>query len=113
MIKRLAAPEFLRGLPMASTALRDWRRGAIGVVALAVALRLIYAWRVELMPEEAYYWNYAQHLDIGYLDHPPMVGWLIAAGTAALGDTEFGVRFGALFCGVIASVFIYRLTREM
>jgi dolichol-phosphate mannosyltransferase len=98
---------------MPSAAASDWRRGAIGVVALAVALRLIYAWRVELMPEEAYYWNYAQHLDIGYLDHPPMVGWLIAAGTAALGDTEFGVRFGALFCGVIASVFIYRLTREM
>jgi dolichol-phosphate mannosyltransferase len=113
MIKRLAAPEFLRGLPMPSTALRDWRRGAIGVVALAVALRLIYAWRVELMPEEAYYWNYAQHLDIGYLDHPPMVGWLIAAGTAVFGDTEFGVRVGALCCGVVASFFSYRLTREM
>jgi dolichol-phosphate mannosyltransferase len=91
----------------------DWRRGAIGVVALAVALRLIYAWRVELMPEEAYYWNYAQHLDIGYLDHPPMVGWLIAAGTAVFGDTEFGVRVGALCCGVVASFFSYRLTREM
>ena len=38
MIKRLAAPEFLRGLPMLSTASRDWRRGAIGVVALAVVL---------------------------------------------------------------------------
>ena len=99
MQKRLAAPEFLRG--------------AIGVVALAVALRLIYAWRVELMPEEAYYWNYAQHLDIGYLDHPPMVGWLIAAGTAVLGDTEFGVRIGALGCGAVASFFSYRLTREM
>jgi dolichol-phosphate mannosyltransferase len=97
MMKRLAAREL----------------AAIGVVALAVLLRLIYAWRVELMPEETYYWNYAQHLDIGYLDHPPMVGWLIAAGTALVGDTEFGVRIGALCCGVIASVFIYRLTREM
>jgi dolichol-phosphate mannosyltransferase len=89
------------------------RRGAIGVVALAVALRLIYAWRVELMPEEAYYWNYAQHLDIGYLDHPPMVGWLIAAGTAVFGHGEFAVRIGALCCGAVASFFSYRLTREM
>ena len=113
MIKRLAAPEFLRGLPMPSTALRDWRRGAIGVVALAVALRLIYAWRVELMPEEAYYWNYAQHLDIGYLDHPPMVGWLIAAATAVFGHGEFAVRIGALCCGAVASFFSYRLTRAM
>jgi dolichol-phosphate mannosyltransferase len=97
MTKRLAGPELT----------------AIGLVALAVALRLIYAGCVELMPEEAYYWNYAQHLDIGYLDHPPMVGWLIAAGTAVFGDTEFGVRIGALLCGVIATVFVYRLTREM
>jgi dolichol-phosphate mannosyltransferase len=113
MIKQLAAAELPRRLLMPSQVSSDWRRGAIGVVALAVALRLIYAWRVELMPEEAYYWNYAQHLDIGYLDHPPMVGWLIAAGTAMLGDTEFGVRIGALCCGGIASFFSYRLTREM
>jgi dolichol-phosphate mannosyltransferase len=90
-----------------------WRAAAIGIVALTVVLRLIYMGGVELMPEEAYYWNYAQHLDIGYLDHPPMVGWLIAAGTAVFGDTEFGVRMGALLCGVIASVFVYRLAREM
>jgi dolichol-phosphate mannosyltransferase len=90
-----------------------WRRGAIGVVAIAVVLRLIYAGWVELMPEEAYYWNYAQHLDIGYLDHPPMVGWLIAAATAVLGHGEFAVRMGALCCGAVASVFSYRLTREM
>jgi dolichol-phosphate mannosyltransferase len=113
MIKRPAAPEFLRHPLMPSAASIDWRRAATGVVALAMALRLIYAWRVELMPEEAYYWNYAQHLDIGYLDHPPMVGWLIAAATAVFGATEFGVRVGALCCGVVASLFSYRLTREM
>ena len=91
----------------------DWRVAAIGAAGFAVALRLIYAGRVELMPEEAYYWNYARHLDIGYLDHPPMVGWLIAAGTAVFGDAEFGVRIGALCCGAVAGLFTYRLTREM
>jgi dolichol-phosphate mannosyltransferase len=85
----------------------------MGVVGLAVVLKFIYAGRVELMPEEAYYWNYAQHLDIGYLDHPPMVGWLIAVGTALIRGTEFGVRIGALCCGAIASFFTYRLTRDM
>jgi len=34
-----------------------------------VCLRLVYGGWVELMPEETYYWNYARHLDIGYLDH--------------------------------------------
>ncbi len=86
---------------------------SIGVVVLVLALRLVYAGWVELMPEEAYYWNYAQHLDIGYLDHPPMVAWLIAAATAVFGDVEFGVRAGALCCAAVASFFSYRLTREM
>ena len=90
-----------------------WRAGAVGVVVFAAALRLIYSGRVELMPEETYYWNYARHLDFGYLDHPPMVGWLIGAGTALFGDTEFGVRSGALCCGAVGSWFAFRLTRNL
>lgn len=90
-----------------------WRTVVLGVVAYAFILRVVFSACVELMPEEAYYWNYSRHLDIGYLDHPPLVAWLIRAGTTLFGNTEFGVRFGALCCGVTASFFIYRLTREV
>jgi dolichol-phosphate mannosyltransferase len=90
-----------------------WRALAIGLIAYAFILRLVYLGSVELLPEEAYYWNYSRHLDIGYLDHPPMVAWLIRLGTAAFGQSQFGVRIGALCCGVIASVFTYRLTRNL
>ena len=90
-----------------------WRTLAVGLVLCSVLLRLVYCSQIELLPEETYYWNYAQHLDLGYLDHPPMVAWLIRAGTALCGDTQLGVRLGALLCGVIASSFIYRLTRNL
>jgi len=90
-----------------------WRDLALGVIAYAFVLRLVYCGQVELLPEEAYYWNYSQHLDIGYLDHPPMVAWLIWLGTAAFGNSAFGVRIGALCCGIIASVFAYRLTKHL
>jgi len=90
-----------------------WRAGAMGLVAFALLLRLIYCGQIELLPEETYYWNYARHLDYGYLDHPPMVAWLIGAGTAAFGDTQFGVRSGALCCGLITAFFAYRLTRNL
>ena len=90
-----------------------WESGAIGMVVVASALRLVYGGWVELMPEETYYWNYARHLDIGYLDHPPMVAWLIAAGTRIFGSGEFGVRFGAICMGGIATFFVYRLTRNV
>src|ERR1700722_761245 len=84
-----------------------WETGAIGVIAAAAALRLVYGDRVELLPEEAYYWNYARHLDIGYLDHPPMVAWLIALGTRLFGGAELGVRAGALCGGGVATFFTF------
>jgi dolichol-phosphate mannosyltransferase len=90
-----------------------WRALVVGVIAYAFVLRLVYCGQVELLPEEAYYWNYSRHLDIGYLDHPPMVAWLIWLGTAAFGDSAFCVRIGALCCGIIASVFVYRMTKHL
>ena len=95
------------GRSVAASAGAPWPSG---LVLCSVLLRLIYCSQIELLPEETYYWNYAQHLDLGYLDHPPMVAWLIGAGTAVCGDTELGVRLGALLCGVIAACFVYRLT---
>jgi dolichol-phosphate mannosyltransferase len=91
----------------------QWRAVAIGAIVIAGGLRLLYGARVELLPEETYYWCYARHLDFGYLDHPPMVAWLIAAGRALFGDGEFGVRVGAFFCAVAAAAFMHRVTRRL
>ena len=83
------------------------------MTAYAVLLRLFYLGAPELLFEEAYYWNYAQHLDIGYLDHPLMVAWLIKATTALLSNTEFAVRLGAFICWFVTAYFIFKLTREL
>lgn len=103
---------FAVALGLAVTAPR-WRNAAAALIVYAFVLRLVYAGSVELMPEETYYWNYSRHLSLSYLDHPPMVAWLIRAGTALFGQTEFGVRAGALLCGAISSVFVYKLTRNL
>ena len=104
------------GFPLALSSVRGGARPqalAIYLVAYAVVLRLVYLSGVELLPEETYYWNYARHLDIGYLDHPPLTAWLIRLGTAAFGQTAFGIRIGAFSCALIASAYIYRLTRNL
>lgn len=88
---------------------RDWAPALI-VSAGLVLLRVVYLPFADLFPEEAYYWSYARHLDIGYLDHPPMVAWLIYLGTAVFGDTELGVRVFAILSSLVASFFIFRLT---
>jgi len=90
-----------------------WRALLVTLVGYAFFLRVFYCGQIELLPEETYYWNYSRHLDIGYLDHPPMVAWLVRMGTLLFGDTEFGVRFGALCCGTVSSWFIYALTRNV
>ena len=81
--------------------------------AAMVALRLAYLGLPELMEQEAYYWNYSQHLDIGYLDHPPLVAWLIALFTRFAGSDEFGVRLGSYFCWALAAVYTLLLARDV
>ena len=83
-----------------------------GVVAYVLALRLLYLGLPELLQEEAYYWNYAKHLDIGYLDHPPMVAWTIWVSTRLLGDSEFAVRIGAFVWWFVAAGFSFALTKS-
>ena len=92
---------------------RRWRMAAVGIFGYVFLLRLVYFSLPNLIPQEAYYWNYSKHPDIGYLDHPPMVAWLIAAGTAIFGNSEFGIRIFGLACGVIVSGFTFALTKNL
>lgn len=101
--------------PLVSRASREdlrWRVATIGIVGFLLALRVLYIGLPDLMMEEAYYWNYAQHPALSYLDHPPMVAWLIWLGTAIVGQSEAGVRIGAILCGVLTAWFVYHLTKE-
>lgn len=86
---------------------------APAVIGYTFLLRLSYLGATDLLPQEAYYWNYAQHLSIGYLDHPPMVAWVIWLGTILLGDTEMGVRLGAFVAWMVTAFFCFRLTRDL
>ena len=86
---------------------------AAGLIGYLFVLRLLSLGQPGLLMEEAYYWNYANHLSPGYLDHPPMVALLIYFGTMLFGDTEFGVRLAALLCWIGVGGFGYALTRDM
>jgi len=90
-----------------------WRLAAVGLAGYAVLLRLVYLGLPNLLPEEAYYWNYAQHPALGYLDHPPMVAWLISMGTTVFGSTEFGVRIATFMCWGITAGFCYGFSRKL
>ena len=90
-----------------------WRIAAVGVALYTVLLRLVYMRTLNLIPEEAYYWNYSQHLDFGYLDHPPMIAWLIWLSTHTFGGSEFAVRASALLMWFVTVAFCFQLTRNL
>ncbi len=90
-----------------------WPVITISILAYVLILKLVFMGCVNLIPEEAYYWNYAQHLDWGYLDHPPMVAWLIWLSTTLFGKSELSVRLPAYICWLLAAVFMFRLTLNL
>ncbi len=63
--------------------------------------------------DELYYLACAEHLDYGYVDHPPLSIWVLSVSRFLLGDSLFAVRlFPALFSGI--SLFMVGLiTREL
>jgi dolichol-phosphate mannosyltransferase len=91
---------------------QDFSVAAPLAIAYLLVLRLIYLGQLELAPQEAYYWNYAQHLDIGYLDHPPLVAWLIAM-SLALGQGEFFVRLPAVLAWAVMLAFVAAFAHDL
>lgn len=79
------------------------RQHAGAIVLAATALRLVLAASLPLVADEAYYWEWSRHLAFGYFDHPPVIAWLIAYGTALFGDTTLGVRLFPVLCGAVAA----------
>ncbi len=88
------------------------KHGAVFAIGILFLLRFLLAPVALLIPEEAYYWMYSKHPSLGYLDHPPMVAWVIAAGRYVFGDTELGVRAGTLLLAAGSTWLCYRLAAD-
>jgi hypothetical protein len=73
------------------------------VVLTTAILRLVVAARLPLSGDEAYYWEWSRRLAFGYIDHPPMVAWLIALFTLGT-KSAFLVRLPFVLCGVGAAI---------
>ncbi len=62
-------------------------------LVLLTVLRLAFLAQMELATDEAYYFMWAERLDLSYYSKGPGVALAIKAGTALFGPTEFGIRF--------------------
>ena len=92
---------------------KPYRQWLYVLLAATTAFRLFYIQWVELAPDEAYYWTWSRHLQWGYYDHPPMVGFWIKIFTAVAGQGEFGVRVGWVLITAFLSWLLYFMGRMM
>jgi len=88
-------------------------RLAIGTLVAVTLFRLWYCTRIELVPDEAYYWLWSEHLAASYRDKGPAVAWTIALGTWLFGDTVFGIRFFAVVFSGGVGWQLFRLARRL
>ncbi|WP_121352868.1 ArnT family glycosyltransferase [Flavisolibacter nicotianae] len=76
-----------------------------------LVLNLLQVAFMELTSDEGYYWFYAQHLQWGYYDHPPLVAVMIRLGSF-LFPGELGVRFFNVLLSTAALALFFSLLPE-
>lgn len=73
-------------------------------------LRLAIAPLFGLGVDEAHYVLYGKYLDLSYVDHPPLVGWIHGLIYYSLGTNEFLARWPAVLIFAGTSYLAYRFT---
>ena len=85
------------------------RPGAICLfLGMVTILRFAVAGSTGLVRDEGYYAVWSTVPTAGYLDHPPMIAWMIAAGRALLGESELAVRLLPVLATLVTSLAVYR-----
>ncbi len=82
-------------------------------IGAITAVRLLMSLVLGIAPQEAYYWNYSQHPDLSYFDHPPMTAYLIYFFTGIFGDNTFGIHMAAVFVSFVLAVLMFYLLRRL
>ncbi len=70
----------------------------------------IYNAFLPLHGDEAYYWMWSKHIQMGYYDHPPMIAFMIYL-TNFISQSEWGVRLVNVFSMSISAIYIFKLTK--
>ncbi|MBU0485134.1 MAG: glycosyltransferase family 39 protein [Proteobacteria bacterium] len=109
-------------IPRPSDALRsqdgtsqNWRLAFLVFLALLTGWRLLYLAinPLDLIPDEAYYWDWGRMPALGYYSKPPFIAWINWTTTTILGATAFTVRLPAVIFGFFALVALYGLAGRM
>ena len=87
------------------------RNALLPLLAASFALKLLLAIFTPLSGDEAYFLIWGQQPNLGFYDHPPMVGWLLWL-MLQISDAEWVLRMPVLLFTSFIGYGLYRLLRD-
>lgn len=75
--------------------------------------RLAYITQLELSPDEAYYFQWSQHLDLSYFSKGPGIALAMWLSTHLFGDNVFGIRVLSPLLALGTSLLMFFFTRRL
>ena len=89
---KTAGAVYKRGMTPGPTPAALERRALALISVLPLVVHLLVGEGYGYFRDELYYLACAQHLDLGYVDHPPLIVWIVAVVRATLGDSLLALR---------------------
>ncbi|MDR3639919.1 MAG: glycosyltransferase family 39 protein [Humidesulfovibrio sp.] len=85
------------------------------LIAASTALRFWFVGthQLGLVQDEAQYWDWTRHMQLTYYSKGPLIAWIIWAGTQVFGNTELGVRLGAIVGMVLFPALVWLLVAKL
>ena len=103
MATHQASPSIIRNQP-------GWK-SLIILCILILVIRFVFTGIMGIMPQDAYYDFYAEHLDLSYFDHPPMIAYLLRFFTTIFGKKVFVLKLADTTVTLFTVFAFYRLSK--
>jgi len=81
------------------------------ILILIFILRIIFAFEMGLMPQDAYYYFYSQNPALSYFDHPPGIAVLLGFFTMLFGKHVFVIKIANTVCTLLTIVAFHALSK--
>jgi 4-amino-4-deoxy-L-arabinose transferase-like glycosyltransferase len=88
----------------------------IGYILFGITIFRVFYLAINARPlnvDEAQYWLWSQHLNLGYHSKPPLIAYIIYITTHLFGNGYFGVRFIVPVCYLLIAYFLYLSAKKL
>ena len=79
------------------------------ICILLIGIRIIFINIMGIMPQDAYYDFYAQHIDLSYYDHPPLIAYILRLFTTLFGKKVIVLKLADFTITLFTIIAFYKL----